>query len=220
MFSDLIPFLAEIKENNNLTWFEPNRPRYKKLQSQFNDLVTDLIVKIGQFDPAIQLLSAKECTFRINRDIRFSNDKSPYKSNMSAAFSPNSKNGSAPSYYLQINADGGMMVGGGEYLLEPSRLLMIRTAIAKDSKPLKKILNNPEFKRTFGELQGETLVTSPKGFDKNHLDIELLKHKNYVTTVNFQDIQNWSDQEFVNQAVQTFKILSPLVKYLREVQPV
>jgi len=218
MLAELIQFLSELKENNNRAWFELNRDRYKKLNLQFQDLVTDLIVKIGEFDQPIQLLSPKDCTFRINRDTRFSNNKSPYKTNISAAFSPYAKDPGQPSYYFQIDSNGSCIIGGGEYMPESPRLFLIRTVLAKDSTQFKKIINNRDFKKMFGELSGDKLITTPKGFDKNHPDIVLLRLKNYITFRNLDNIKDWDNAKFVRTATKVFETLSPLVVYLRNIE--
>jgi uncharacterized protein (TIGR02453 family) len=114
---DLIRFLAELEENNNRAWFVMNKPRYDILRAEFLELTTQLIADISKFDPAIAACNPKKALFRINRDIRFSHDKSPYKTHFSAAITASGlkkpSQGGGPAYYFHIDGSGTLLVAGG-----------------------------------------------------------------------------------------------------------
>jgi len=215
MLQSYLNFLAELEKNNNREWFDVNRARYKSLNEPFQIFVGELIHRIAQFDPQLKFLTPKDCTYRINRDIRFSNDKSPYKTHLGSAFGHLAKNGSCPGYYFELRSDGQIMIGGGWYILDSAQLYKLRQAISEDAKPLLKILKNPEFKATFGELNGEKLKTTPKGFNPEDPQIELLRYKNYLAGRRI-NVSNLSDEQIADEIIKTFKVLSPLVLYLRQ----
>lgn len=215
MLQPYLKFLAELEKNNNREWFDANRARYKALNEPFQIFVGELIHRIAQFDPQLKFLTPKDCTYRINRDIRFTNDKSPYKTHLGSAFGHLAKNGSCPGYYFELRSDGQIMIGGGWYFIDSVPLFKLRKLISEEPKPFLKILKNPEFKATFGELNGEKLKTTPKGFNPEDPQIELLRYKNYLAghRLNVSDL---SDEQIADEIIKTFKILSPLVLYLRQ----
>ncbi|HEV7855743.1 MAG TPA: DUF2461 domain-containing protein, partial [Herminiimonas sp.] len=133
---DLTQFLAELSENNNRAWFVMNKPRYDILRAEFLELVTGLIGEIGKFDPAIADCNPKKALFRINRDMRFSREKIPYKTHFSAAITASGlkkpSQGGGPAYYFHIDQKGLLLLAGGEYMPPPDRLRAIRQQIADD----------------------------------------------------------------------------------------
>jgi len=215
MLQKYLDFLAELERNNNREWFDANRARYKSLNEPFQLFVGELILRISEFDPQLKFLTPKDCTYRINRDIRFSNDKSPYKTHLGSAFGHLAKNGSCPGYYFELRSDGQIMIGGGWYILDSVQLYKLRQTISGDAKLFLKILKNPEFKATFGELNGEKLKTTPKGFNPEDPNIELLRFKNYLAgrRLNVSDL---SDEQIADEIIKTFKVLAPLVLFLRQ----
>jgi uncharacterized protein (TIGR02453 family) len=124
MFQEFTKFYAQLELNNNKEWFHAHKAEYDKLNLEFQDFVQNCIYQIANFDPLLKFLTARECTFRINRDVRFSNNKSPYKTNSSAVFAPGGKkNNSEPAYYFEFNSKGKITIGGGLYMPETSQLL-------------------------------------------------------------------------------------------------
>ena len=214
MLQPYLKFLAELEQNNNREWFDVNRARYKALNEPFQLFVGDLIHRIAQFDPQLKFLTPKECTYRINRDIRFTNDKSPYKTHLGSAFGHLGKNGSTPGYYFEIRASGQVVIGGGWYMPESAPLYKLRQIISEDAKPLLKILINPAFKAYFGGLSGEMLKTKPKGFSAADPNIGLLRYKNYLAGRRL-DVKDFSDEQIAQEIITGFKAIAPLVLYLR-----
>ncbi len=215
MLQDYLNFLNELSLNNNKEWFDLHRSQYKVLKTEYEIFLGDLIPKIAEFDPRLKFLTPKDCIYRINRDVRFSHDKSPYKTHLSSAFGHAGKNGACPSYYFELRPGGGLMIGGGWYQLESAVLYKIRTQISENPKAFLQIIQNKDFKMTFGGLGGEQLKTKPKGFDAENPAIDLLRYKNYLAGHQI-NIRNQSDSEVEQQIIKTFQIISPLIKYLRE----
>ena len=133
---DLRSFLSELADNNNRAWFVMNKPRYDILRAEFLQLVTELIAGIGQFDPAIIGCEPKKALFRINRDVRFAHDKSPYKTTFSASILPSGRKkpseGGGPAYYFQLDGNGRLFYACGEYMPPSDRLKAIRERIVTD----------------------------------------------------------------------------------------
>lgn len=217
MFKEFADFYAQLELNNNKEWFHTHKSQYTKLNLEFQDFVQECIYKIANFDPLLKFLVAKECTFRINRDVRFSNNKSPYKTNSSAVFAQGGKrNNSEPAYYFNFNGKGEITIGGGLYMPETSQLLKVRESISAKPEQLKKILNDKVFKNYFPELNGEKVKTTPRGFNKDNPNVELLKYKSYVVFYN-DSIDNYTDLELKNKILDVFRVISPLISYLRSI---
>lgn len=206
-------FLTKLKKNNNKVWFDKNRETYEMLREDFKKFVDELIAEISKFDKSVIGLTSKNCLFRINRDIRFSKDKSPYKTNFGAYIAAGGKKSSGPGYYIHVQP-GECFMGGGVYSPEPAQLNAIRQEIDYNSEEFEKILKNKDFKKHFGKLWDEDkLVNPPKGYDKNLPYIDHLKHKHYVATGSFTEKQAAS-KAFITQCAQTYKALYPLHQFL------
>lgn len=162
---DLTQFLKELADNNNRPWFIMNKPRYDILREEFLQVVTEMIAELGKFDPAVKFSNPKKAMFRINRDVRFAHDKSPYKTRFSAAVAPNdmrrpSKAG-GPTYYMQIDGSGRMLFGAGEYMPPASRLKALRQHMVDDAAGFSKVLKNKKLKATYGDIQNEGKLMRP-----------------------------------------------------------
>lgn len=220
---DLTRFLAELTENNNRAWFVMNKPRYDILREEFLTMVTELITQISKFDPLILGCNPKKALFRINRDVRFAKDKSPYKTTFSAAIVANDlkkpSQGGGPAYYFHLNAAGDLLFAVGEYMPPSDRLKQLRQAVAGDGASLAKILKSKKLTQTFSNLEdGDKLQRPPKGFDPLHAQIELIKLKSFmvwdkVDTDEF-DIAERSDL-VLSTLISRFKTAYPLVEWLR-----
>jgi len=219
---DLTQFLTELGENNNRPWFIMNKPRYDILREEFLAVVTELIAEVSKFDRQVAGCNPKKAMFRINRDIRFSNDKSPYKTRFSAGITPNDLRrpsaGGGPTWYFHIDGDGTMLIGAGEYLPPAARLKAIREQVVNDATGFAKLLKNKQLRATFGDLQPEDkLQRPPKGFDPDHPHIEYLKLKSFFVWTEVKLKLNAPDQ-LVPQLARTFKDALPLVTWLRAVE--
>lgn len=216
---DLSRFLFELSESNNRAWFVMNKPRYDILRAEFLQFVTQLIADISQFDPAIAGCEPKKALFRINRDVRFGKDKSPYKTTFSASILPSGRKkpseGGGPAYYFQIDASGKLFFAVGEYMPPSDRLRAIRNHIVADSAGFSKLLKNKGMQQVFGTLQEEgKLIRPPKGFDAEHPHIEQLKLKNFMVWTECP-IDGMDAGQIQKILVTGFKNAYPLVTWLR-----
>jgi uncharacterized protein (TIGR02453 family) len=219
---DLIQFLDELSENNNRAWFVMNKPRYDILRAEFLELVTKLIADISKFDPAIASCNPKKALFRINRDMRFSRDKSPYKTTFSAALTASGlkkpSQGGGPAYYFHVDAEGVLLIAGGEYMPPPDRLRAIRQHVIADAAGFGKVLKNKNLQGAFGDLQDEGKLTRPpKGFDADAPHIEYLKLKSFIVWRE-TSLKKKIPTDLGKELAAGFKDAYPLVAWLRQVQ--
>lgn len=212
-----LKFLKQLSSNNNREWFHEHKAEYDVARSEFISLVEKVIEYSSKFDPMLSGIEAKSCIFRINKDIRFSKDKSPYKLNFGASINPGGKKSMIPGYYIHIEP-GKSFLAGGTYMPEPNFLSAIRQEIDYNVDEFKSILNHKKFKTLFGNLSDEDkLKTAPKGYDKNHPDISLLQHKHYIVIHDLKDSQLISDK-LAKEISEVFKEALPLNQFLRRCQ--
>lgn len=209
-----LQFLKELKKNNNKPWFDAHRKEYEKAKADFIIMVEALIKEIARFDPAVGNVKAKECIFRINRDVRFSKDKSPYKTNMGAYFSPVGKKTEGGGYYLHTEP-GKSFVAGGMYMPMPPVLAKIRQEIDYNFAGWKKIVQASSFKKTFPKgVEGfEMLSRPPKGYDESNPAIHYLKMKNFVVTSPISDTDLKSTGA-VKKIGSIYKTIKPMIDFL------
>ena len=208
-----LEFLKDIKENNNRDWFLANKKRYEVYKKEYYALVPQFLEILKKHDPTMEMLEVKDCVFRINRDIRFSKDKSPYKTNMAFWFSPGRKNANRAGYYVHVEP-GASFVAGGFYQPDADELKKIRKEIAFFHEDLEAVLSHKDFKSTFGEMTRENaLKTAPKGFEKNHPAIELLQLKSFTASAKIDD-KMLSDKDFVKKASDMILKLKPMNEFL------
>jgi uncharacterized protein (TIGR02453 family) len=209
-----LDFLAAINVNNNRDWFIANRSMYLEAKDNFESFVQNIINEIILFEPIMKGLEAKSCVFRINRDIRFSNDKSPYKSHFGAFIvQGGKKNGDKfAGYYFHIEP-GKSIMAGGAYTPPAPWLSAIREKISDSPDEFIKITKAKDFIKYFGSVDGEKLKTAPKGYPKDHPHIELLKLKSYLV-VNEATDKLVLSSNFQNHVISVFKTMKPLNDYL------
>jgi uncharacterized protein (TIGR02453 family) len=219
---DLVQFLAELSENNNRAWFAMNRPRYDLLRLEFTELVARLIREISKFDPAVAHCNPKKALFRIHRDMRFAREGGPYKTTFSASITPSGlkrpSQGGGPAYYFHIDANGNLLIAGGEYLPPADRLRTIRLHILNDDTSLNAVLKDRKLRKTFGALQEEDkLVRPPKGFAPDLPQIELIKLKSFIVWTE-RPVQGLSEAELNKLIATQFSHAYPLVACLRSIK--
>lgn len=210
-FNSIFKYLSDLRKNNNRDWFAENKNQYTYARNEWISFVESIIKGISEFDPEIGLLQPKDCLFRINRDIRFSPDKTPYNSHFSAAMIPGGKKNHKPGYYIMVKPGELSYTGGGIWHPSSDHLAMIRQEIDYNPSPLKEILAGKEFQKTF-KLEGEKLKRPPKGYEKDHPDVELLKHKDFVAGRSLSDKVVLSDT-FENVVLEGFRTVSPMNNY-------
>ncbi|HEX8376560.1 MAG TPA: DUF2461 domain-containing protein [Pedobacter sp.] len=211
-----LEFLSELAANNNREWFNSHKGDYEKSRENILDFTSHVITGLSKFDNTIPPdLNPKDCVMRIYRDIRFSNDKTPFKTNFGIAISANGKNFKGPGYYIHIQP-GKCFVAGGSWHPETEELKCIRQEIDYNASELKDIVNHPGFKNVFGDLDREgALKTTPKGYSSDNENIEYLKLKSFTVTCNLKD-KNLTEANAIKKVVSAFEILYPLVVFLRK----
>lgn len=216
MLSDeSLQFLEDLKANNNRDWFLDNKKRYELFKKDYHQLVSDFLDVMKPLDPSLELLEVKHCTFRINRDIRFSKDKSPYKAHLGIWMSAGAKGANRSGYYVHIEK-GGSFIAGGFYSPEADELKKVRKEIAFFYDDLEEIVNNKDFKKEFGSLdrtESNRLKNAPKDYEKDHPAIEFLKLKSYTASQKF-DIREVSQKDFVAKMSKKLIALKPLNDFI------
>jgi uncharacterized protein (TIGR02453 family) len=208
----VLDFLKELKKHNNREWFEANKEFYLKSKKSFDNFVLQLIQIVKSIDPSIGSPEPKDCTFRIYRDVRFSKEKSPYKTNFGAYINRGGKNSPRAGYYFHIEP-GEIFMSGGIYMPQSPILKAIREAIIDEPENFKAIIDDPGFKKYFPELNGEQLKTFPQGYPKDHPDIELLKYKSYFV-MRPVDEKILTSPGLVDEIRNTFTRLKPFNDFL------
>ncbi len=211
----VLSFLSELRENNNKDWFDKNRAAYEQARESFEDLINHLISELGAFT-RLPGLSARDCIFRINRDVRFSKDKSPYKTNMGALIAPGGKKSEGLGYYLHVQPGNQSLLAGGLHMPTSGQLARFREAIDRDAGAFKKITSQQDFIRYFGSLEGDRLTTAPQGYSRDHPEIELLRLKEVVAVHHVTDKQVLSSA-YPAHAVQVFRAMKPFSDYLNRI---
>ncbi len=209
---DTLQFLRDLEDHNDRPWFEENKKRYEIAKKDVETLVDEVLIGCAAFEPAVADLKAKQCVFRIYRDVRFSKNKAPYKNNMGAWFSKGGKKAPFAGYYLHIQP-GASFLAGGLYMPESKILKNIRQEIDYNADEFKAILNAPKFKKAFGGLDEHKLKTTPKGYDKENPEIELLRHTSFVVSHKVSDEEVLAGK-FAQKAVEVFETLHPFNTFL------
>ncbi|MEP2935420.1 MAG: DUF2461 domain-containing protein [Gilvibacter sp.] len=205
-----LQFLKELKENNTKDWMDANRARYKQSEAALKEFYAAVQAGLNK-DDVIEKLKV----FRINRDIRFSKDKTPYNAHRSASFSREgaSRRG---GYYLRIQP-GASAMAGGFWAPEPADLLRIRKEFEQDAGPMRAVLEAPAFKKAFGGLNTEFQVkTAPKGFSKDHPNIDLIKNKAFFVVHPFTDKEVLAP-DFADKVVHYYSLLRPYFDLMTEI---
>ena len=211
----IIDFLIKLNNNNSKEWFDANRKEYDEIKKYHIELVDEFITRISKFDDNVAALNAKQCIFRINRDIRFSNDKTPYKTNVGAYIIEGGKKDWRGGYYLHLEHNNSF-IAAGLHLPQSDWLLKVRTSISERGDELMKLLNRPDHKKFFGEFKGEKLKSVPRNFDKDDKHIELIKLKSFDIMYCYDNESIFDTEGFINDAIEKFKILKPVNDFFNE----
>ncbi|MFN3489404.1 MAG: DUF2461 domain-containing protein [Emticicia sp.] len=211
-----LQFLSALKENNNKPWFDTNRKTYETAKKNFAEVVQELIKGIEKFDKSIEeaQLEVKNCTFRINRDVRFSKNKDPYKTNFGASFSKGGKKAHSAGYYLQIDSSQ-CFLAGGIWMPEPDDLKKIRIEIDYNFDEINGILTTESFKKYFpnGLDRDAATVRPPKGYDDANPAIEFIKLKSF-TASSIIDSKEILKPNFTDTVLEGFTAMQPYIAFL------
>lgn len=211
-----LDFLLDLRFNNNRTWFDENRKRYEASQKAVEAFVGDLI---GQFSPVLDLgpTTPKQCMFRIFRDVRFSRDKTPYKTHVGIVLGVGGRKADDVWYYLHLEPDDSSFVATGLYESTPEQLRAVREAIATHPERLRALLAAPAFTQWTGGLEGDTLKVPPKGYAKDHPAIDLLKHKQFLASHRLMDADVLSDG-LAQHVIDACLAMKPFAEYLAAIK--
>lgn len=208
-------FLEDLIANNNTDWMHANKKRYENYKKDYHNFIASLLAEMKPLDKTLEPLEVKNCTFRINRDIRFSKDKSPYKTHLGIWLSTGAKNVETAGYYLQIDAEN-PFVGGGMYCPQPEQIQKIRKEINFFYDDLVAITSDKDFVSNYKALnrdENSTLKNPPRGYEKDNPALEFLKLKSYTATENFKP-ELLTDKDFIPLMVKKMIALRPLNEFL------
>src|SRR5690606_14773338 len=208
-------FISNLEKNNNKPWFDAHRKQYEEAKADFEAFVQKVIDRHGKKDPDIAVLTAKETTFRINRDVRFSKDKSPYKNNMGSYMARGGKKSIFAGYYIHCQP-GKSFMGGGLWMPQPAELQKVRQEIDYNLDEFRAIINSRKFKNIYGSLSSDkeyTLTRVPKGFETDNPAAEFLKFKSYVALTPISD-KELTSKDALSKVLKAFEALQPMVEFL------
>ena len=212
---ETLQFLEDLKANNNRDWFLENKKRYEAFKKDYQQLTSDLLDALKPLDSSLEMLEVKNCTFRINRDIRFSKDKTPYKTHLGFWFSSGTKGSNRSGYYIHLE-NGASFIAGGLYCPEADDLKKMRKEIAYFHDDLEAILDDKNFKKEFKDFDRNdknTLKNPPRGYEKEHPAIELLKLKSFESSQKI-DFSAVTKKDFVTVMTQKLIVLKPLNDFI------
>lgn len=211
---ETLDFLSKLKKNNNREWFLKNHERYEAAKAEFSVFTQDQIGELAKINPVYGGLLAKDCVFRIYRDVRFSKNKEPYKLNFGAYICEGGKKSEKPGFYFQIQPGGHSFAAGGCWMPEAHLLKAIRQEIKYHTPEFRKIINEKNFVKTFGGLSGDQLKTVPRGYDKNDPDLDLYRYTSYVVIHKFDD-QDVMKMNFHKLNAAVYKTMLPMLDFLK-----
>lgn len=211
-----LDFMTSLSHNNNRDWFIKNKPLYLNAKENYESFIQVIINKITDFDPILKGLEVKNCVYRINRDIRFSNDKSPYKTHFGAFIVRGGKKNADKfaGYYIHVEP-GKSIIAGGAYVPPTPWLSAIREKIDTEPETLLKIINSKDFKKYFGKVDGEKLKKAPKGYPSDHPNIDLLRLKSFLVVNEVNDALVLSDK-YLNHTLNVLQVIKPFNDFLSE----
>lgn len=210
-----LKFLKDLGKNNNKPWFDENRKRYDTAKEDFTIFIQQVINEYAKKDPAFSQLTAKECMFRINRDVRFSKDKSPYKTNFGASINRAGRKSNFAGYYFHLQP-GEAFAGGGLWMPPNDILANVRQEIDYNFKEFKKIISTAKFKSVYGDLyrnEGISLVRVPKGYDAENPAADFLKLKSFIGSTKLTE-KDLTSKNLLKKTLSAMETLQPLINFL------
>jgi uncharacterized protein (TIGR02453 family) len=212
---NVFEFIETLDKNNNREWFATNKSMYESAKHDFELFLEDVAIELEKIDSSFSFTKAKDYTFRIYRDVRFSKNKLPYKNHFGAFLSNGGRKSPNAGYYFHIEPSGQSFIGGGVYRPQKEHLKAIRQEVYYSHKQLQQIIDNSVFKKYFGELMPDKLKRGPKDFPKDCDAIELLKYKSFAVGHKVVKDDIISDN-FNKQVLKGFSILKPMNDFLNE----
>lgn len=207
-----LKFLSALTAHNSKEWMDDNKKWYLDSREEFIEDVAVMLKGVEAFEPAMAAFKPKDCIFRINRDVRFSANKNPYKNNFSAYFSPKGKKVEWPGYYVHVQPEASF-VAGGLWMPSADLLKKIRREIDYSGAELKKMLASKTIAEVFSGIEGEKLKTSPRDYDADHEFIEFLKLKSFILSRAMTD-RDIDSGNYINVALDSFQRIKPFQDFL------
>ncbi len=212
--NNIMPFLAALQQNNNKPWFDQNRDWFKAAQADFSQLVADVIEILSDTEPKFAGLTAKECIYRIYRDLRFSFDKTPYKTHFSANIAPGGKNSEWCGFYVQLEPNNLSMCGGGLWIEDKNILKAVRNELCIVPEDLAEILDSKDFKRYFNGLWDyQKLKKMPVGYEISPEHADLLKYKHFIA-INYLTDEQVANPNLYEHIANVHRTLHPMCRLL------
>lgn len=208
-----LKFLKNLSKNNSKEWFDAQKPAYQDAKADFESIVQQLIDGLSRQDAEVADLQVKDCVFRIYKDVRFSKDKTPYKTNMGAAFSPGGRKSPRPGYYFHLEPGGKSFAGGGLWMPDAPVLKKSRQEIDYNFAEFQQLISNKDFIKYFGKIEGEALKTVPQGYQPDNPAIAYLKLKSFTVWHSFSD-DECTQPALVREILKVFAVMQPFVKFL------
>lgn len=207
-------FLILLNENNNRVWFDENRKQYESAKQDFEQFISEVLISCTPIIPELEGRKAKDCIFRIFKDVRFSKDKVPYKNNFGAAFGKGDKKSMAGGFYVHFQPGNQSFVGGGIWMPDAPALKAIRQEIDYSFADFKAIIHKPSFKKMFGDLdQSQKLKKCPKDYSDDNPALEYLKLKSFTVGTPLTDKEMLS-KDAVVKITTIVKEMKPFIDFL------
>lgn len=212
--TETIQFLKQLKKHNNKTWFDAHREKYLAAKADFENLLQEIITGYGKTDPNIGALQVKDCIFRIYRDVRFSKNKTPYKTHWAAQFNKGGKKVHYPGFYFHVEPGGFTYCGGGIWRPEAAELKKVRQEIDYNLKEFQSVIEAKNFKKILGGIETEDkLSRAPQGYEEDNPAIEYLKLKSFLAGRSFDD-EELTSKFLAKKVIETFNALKPMIDFL------
>ncbi|MEN8225066.1 MAG: DUF2461 domain-containing protein [Bacteroidota bacterium] len=209
---NVLTFLEDLQKNNDREWFHSHKSRYLEAKSEFEGFITILLPRLAEIDKELSGLEPKQCIFRIFRDVRFSKDKSPYKTNMGAAMTRGGRKSPYATYYFHIEPDNSF-AGGGIWMPAAPVLKAMRQEVYYNAEEFKGIIGSASFRKYFSGLDGAKLKRPPRDFNVDFPDIELLKYKSYITGSMIDD-DSLTSGELLEKLLDVYRALYPFNSFI------
>ena len=207
-----LSFLKALKTNNDRDWFEKNRGKYELAKADHAQFTQELIKELAKINPALGSLEVKDCVFRIYRDVRFSKNKAPYKTNLGCYFVEGGKKSEKAGFYIQLEP-GNNFIAGGCWMPQAPALKAIRQEIDYNLADFEKVMKEKKFKLFFGTLSDMKLKTTPKGYTPDNPGIEYIKHTSFIVEKALADV-DFTSKNIVKKCAEVYKVMNPFLKFL------
>lgn len=207
-----LDFLKALKKHNDRDWFEKNRGKYELAKADHALFTQELLKELTKINPALGSLEVKDCVFRIYRDVRFSKNKAPYKTNLGCYFVEGGKKSDKAGFYIQVEP-GNSFIAGGCWMPQAPLLKAIRQEIDYNLADFEKILKEKKFKSLFGGLSDTKLKTTPKGYDSENPAIDHLRQTSFIAQTKMSD-DDFTSKAIVKKSAEMYKTVFPLLKFL------